>query len=295
MLQYNNIINGKYYATQILAQLTQEVDNIKKQHQCVPTLAIILVGDNPASTIYVRNKLKAAEKIGMHATSINLPADSCINHIINEINTLNNNPAISGLIVQLPLPKHIDNNIILSAIQPSKDVDGFHPTNVGYLHTGLMAGFVPCTALGCLELLRCIEPNLQGKHAVIIGRSNIVGKPMAALLLKENCTVTICHSRTQNLRHITCQADIVISAIGSPLKLTPEYFNSNSIVIDVGITKLPGSDKIVGDVDFLNVVDKVRYITPVPGGVGPMTVAFLLKNTIKAARKQLGYKSQSGN
>lgn len=285
MLHYNNVINGKYYAGQILTNLTQEVENIKKQQKLVPTLAIILVGDNPSSIIYVRNKLKAAAKIGMKAFLLNLSADLRQEEIIDEIYKLNNEPAISGIIVQLPLPPHIDHNVILSTINPSKDVDGFHPINVGYLYTGARDGFIPCTALGCLELLCQVEPSLKGKHAVVIGRSNIVGKPLSALLLQENCTVTICHSSTINLSNITSQADIVISAMGLPLKLTQEYFNPSAIVIDVGITKLHETDQIVGDVDFFNVVDKVRYITPVPGGVGPMTVAFLLKNTIKAALK----------
>ncbi len=283
MIQHNNVINGKYFATQILDKIAGDIAILKQQHQLVPTLAIILVGTNPASTIYIRNKLKAAEKIGMKAVQINLPDDIPLNHIIKEINYLNEDSSISGIIVQLPLPQHIDNNLILSAINPNKDVDGFHPVNVGYLHSGLGNGFIPCTSLGCIELLKQVESNLAGKHAVVIGRSNIVGKPLAALLLKENCTVTICHASTKNLPRITTQADIVISAIGAPLKLTHEYFHSNSIIIDVGITKLPGTDKVVGDVDFINVVNKVRYISPVPGGVGPMTVAFLMQNTLKAA------------
>lgn len=283
MISPKNVINGKYFAGEILSKLAAEIESFKQQHQLVPTLAIILVGANPASTIYIRNKLRAAEKIGMKAVQISLSDNVSINHIIKEIKHLNEDPTISGIIVQLPLPPHIDNNIILSAINPNKDVDGFHPLNVGYLHSDLGNGFIPCTALGCIELLKHVDSNLEGKNAVVIGRSNIVGKPLAALLLKENCTVSTCHSSTQNLRSITMQADIVISAIGVPLKLTEEYFNPHSIVIDVGISKIPGTDKIVGDVDFLNVVNKVRCISPVPGGVGPMTVAFLLQNTLKAA------------
>lgn len=285
MNEYGNIINGKYFAEQILSKLKIEINLLKKQHNLIPTLAIILVGDNPASSIYVRNKLKAATKIGMNALQINLPNEVQIDHLLNEINILNNNSNISGIIVQLPLPKHINKNLILSAIDPSKDVDGFHPLNVGYLHSNSGNGFIPCTALGCIELLKQVEKNLAGKNVVVIGRSNIVGKPLSALLLREDCTVTLCHSKTQNLHSITSRADIVISAIGSPLTLTEEYFNRQSIVIDVGISKLANSDKMVGDVDFPNVVDKVRYISPVPGGVGPMTVAFLLKNTLKAAKQ----------
>jgi methylenetetrahydrofolate dehydrogenase (NADP+) / methenyltetrahydrofolate cyclohydrolase len=283
--EHGNIINGRYFADQILYELKLEVNSLKEQFKLVPTLAIILVGDNPASSIYVRNKLKAATKIGMNALPINLPNEIQIDHILNEINILNNDANISGIIVQLPLPKHINKNLILSAIDPSKDVDGFHPLNVGYLHSNSGKGFIPCTALGCIELLKQVEKDLAGKNVVVIGRSNIVGKPLSALLLREDCTVTLCHSKTQNLHSITSRADIVISAIGSPLTLTEEYFNRQSIVIDVGISKLAHSDKMVGDVDFANVVDKVRYISPVPGGVGPMTVAFLLKNTLKAAKQ----------
>lgn len=279
----SNIINGKSIAAQILSKLEIEIQNLKAQYQLAPTLAIILIGNDPASALYVRNKLKAAAKIGMNTFQVNLPSEAQINTILEEINKLNNDYNISGIIVQLPLPTHIDKNIILSAIDPSKDVDGFHPINVGYLHSNSGNGFIPCTALGCIELLKTVEANLTGKHAVVIGRSNIVGKPLSALLLKENCTVTICHSYTKNLSSITSTADIVISAMGSPLKLTEEYFSPNAIVLDVGISKLQSSDKMVGDVDFTNVAYKVRYISPVPGGVGPMTVAFLLKNTVKAA------------
>ncbi|WP_425363139.1 bifunctional 5,10-methylenetetrahydrofolate dehydrogenase/5,10-methenyltetrahydrofolate cyclohydrolase [Candidatus Tisiphia endosymbiont of Hybos culiciformis] len=285
MKEHGNIINGKYFAEQILSKLKIEINLLKEQYQLIPTLAIILVGDNPASSIYVRNKLKAATKIGMNALQINLSDEVQIDHILNEITILNNDSNISGIIVQLPLPNHINKNLILSAIAPSKDVDGFHPINVGYLHSNSGDGFIPCTALGCIELLKQVEKDLAGKNAVVIGRSNIVGKPLSALLAREDCTVTLCHSKTQNLHSITSHADIVISAIGSPLTLTEEYFNPQSIVIDVGISKLSHSDKMVGDVDFSNVVDKVRYISPVPGGVGPMTVAFLLKNTVKAARQ----------
>lgn len=283
MQEGSNIIDGRYFAQQILSQLKNQVHSYKEQHGLAPTLSIIMVGNNPESIIYVRNKLKAADHIGMNALQINLPQDVQVNRLLDEINNLNNDPKISGIIVQLPLPQHIDKNLILSAINPSKDVDGFHPINVGYLHSNSGNGFIPCTALGCIELIKKVQPNLAGKNVVVIGRSNIVGKPLSALLLREDCTVTICHSRSHNLGEITSRADIVVSAIGSPLMLTADYFNPESIVIDVGITKIMSMDKMVGDVDFANVVKKVRYITPVPGGVGPMTVAFLLYNTFKAA------------
>lgn len=287
----HNVIDGRDLAGKILVTLAQKISLIKNRHNLIPCIAIISVGNNAASNIYVRNKLKAAEKIGMHAFEVSFSADITSNQLLIEITKLNNDPAVSGIIVQLPLPINIDKELILSSVSPEKDVDGFHPINVGYLHIGSSKGFIPCTALGCLELIKQCEPNLSSKNVVIIGRSNIVGKPLSALLLNENCTVTICHSKTINLRHITCNSDIVISAVGKPLFLTKDYFNPASIVIDVGINTQQGDthesgNRIVGDVDFKNVHDKVRYITPVPGGVGPMTITFLLANTIKAMLNQ---------
>ncbi|MFY9590177.1 tetrahydrofolate dehydrogenase/cyclohydrolase catalytic domain-containing protein [Rickettsia endosymbiont of Halotydeus destructor] len=280
-----NIIDGKFLASKILAELKLEIEVVKNKTGISPKLAIILIGNNPASTIYVQNKIKTATKIAIDTLQLNLPTTINTDELIKKINELNQDTSISGIIVQLPLPSHIDKDSILSAVAPHKDVDGFHPLNVGYLHSGLNIGFIPCTALGCLEVIKHYEKNLIGKNAMIVGRSNIVGKPLAALLLKENCTVTICHSQTQKLSSITSKADIVVAAIGSPLHLTTEYFNSNALVIDVGITRLL-NNKIVGDVDFENVKDKVKYITPVPGGIGPMTIAFLLKNTVKAMKQQ---------
>lgn len=281
----SHIIDGKYFAENILVKLAKKITSLKTAYNLVPTLAIILIGEDPASVIYVRNKIKAAERIGIVAVRIDLPIAIQLSQLLSEIAKLNKDPDISGIIVQLPLPTHIDKNVILSAIDPRKDVDGFHPINVGYLNIG-EDGFVPSTALGCLELIKYHEPNLSGKNAVIIGRSNIVGKPVAALLLRENCTVTICHSKTKNLQEITRVADIVISAIGVPHLLTREYFSQSAIVIDVGINRDPVLGKLVGDVDFDDVNNYVRYITPVPGGVGPMTIVFLLRNTIKALIKQ---------
>lgn len=278
----SNIIKGRYFADKILAELSEKIALLKAQHNTSPTLAIILVGDDPASIIYVRNKIRAAEKIGINAGKIEFPSSITSSQLLAAINKLNNDPTISGIIVQLPLPLHINKHEILMAIDPKKDVDGFHPINVGYLHSNIKEGFVPCTALGCLELIKQYEPKLTGKNVVIIGRSNIVGKPLSALLLREDCSVTICHSKTQNLSKITANADIVIAAIGSPSLLTAEYFNPNSIVIDVGISRQQEGGGVIGDVDFQNVHDKVKYITPVPGGVGPMTIAFLLANTFKA-------------
>ncbi|XVN40656.1 MAG: bifunctional methylenetetrahydrofolate dehydrogenase/methenyltetrahydrofolate cyclohydrolase FolD [Rickettsia endosymbiont of Argas persicus] len=277
----NNAIDGKALANEKLDMLKLEIRELRSKTTEVPKLAIVLVGDNPASTIYVNNKIKNAQKIGIDTLLLHFPITIKTEDLITEINELNLNKEISGIIVQLPLPDSINKNKILSAVSPYKDVDGFHPLNIGYLHSGISKGFIPCTALGCLEIIKKYEPNLSGKDVVIVGRSNIIGKPLSALLLREDCTVTICHSKSQNLSSITSKADIVVAAIGSPLKLTSEYFKISAIVIDIGINRI-GNNKIVGDVDFENVKSKVKYITPVPGGVGPMTIAFLLKNTIQA-------------
>lgn len=276
-----NIINGKQAAEQILDELTRKVQNLKT-HPTSPTLAIVLVGDNPASVVYVGNKLKALARTNMQAIQINLSESTTTIELISHITKLNEDPTVSGIIVQLPLPKHINQTQISLSINPDKDVDGLHPLNLGYLYSGSNRGFVPPTALGCLTLIKSCITNLSGKHAVVVGRSHIVGRPLAALLLKEDCTVTICHSKTENLSSITSKADIVIAAIGIPYKFTAEYFNPNSVVIDVGITRLPNQNQLAGDVDFLGVCDKVAAITPVPGGVGPMTVAFLLANSLLA-------------
>lgn len=277
----NNVIDGKALANKILNELKLEIQKLRGKIEVSPKLAIVLVGDNPASIIYVNNKIKNAQKIGIDTLLLNLPITVTTKDLIAKINELNLDQNISGIIVQLPLPSSINKNRILSAVIPSKDVDGFHPLNVGYLHSGINEGFVPCTALGCLEVIKKYEPNLSGKNVVVVGRSNIVGKPLSALLLKENCSVTICHSKSENLSSITSRADIIVAAIGSPLKLTSEYFKNDAIVIDVGINRI-SNNKIAGDVDFENVKSKVKYITPVPGGIGPMTIAFLLKNTLKA-------------
>ncbi|ABV73538.1 Methylenetetrahydrofolate dehydrogenase [Rickettsia canadensis str. McKiel] len=277
----NNIIDGKALANEILADLKLEIQELKDKTNTSPKLAIVLVGNNPASIIYVKHKIKNAHNIGIDTLLVNLSTNIHTDDLILKINELNLNNEISGIIVQLPLPRSIDTNKILSAVLPLKDIDGFHPLNVGYLHSGISQGFIPCTALGCLAVIKKYETNLSGKNVVIIGRSNIVGKPLSALLLKEHCSVTICHSKSQNLSKISSKADIVIAAIGSPVKLTAEYFNPESIVIDVGINRINGN-KIIGDVDFENVKSKVKYITPVPGGIGPMTIAFLLNNTVKA-------------
>jgi methylenetetrahydrofolate dehydrogenase (NADP+)/methenyltetrahydrofolate cyclohydrolase len=282
-------MNGILVAQKLLSKLEDNVSILKAKYNNTPKLAIILVGNNISSEIYVKNKLREARKIAMEAIQINLPASIDNDSLFAEIHQLNQDPSISGIIIQLPLPLHIDKIAILSSIDPNKDVDGFHPLNVGHLHNNSSLGFIPCTPLAILGLIKEYESNLAGKHVVMIGRSTIVGKPISALLLQSDATVTICHSHSRNLSRITSSADIVISAIGIPLFLNVDYFSSNSMVIDVGITRLANSNKIVGDVDFQNVVNKVKYITPVPGGVGPMTIAYLLINTYKACIKQNNY------
>jgi len=274
------IIDGKKISEHILADLKHRIDAEKK----LAKLAIILVGDDPASKIYVQNKIKAAQRVGILTELKNFDSDITEKRLLNEIVELNSDQEVSGIIIQMPLPAHINNFKVIMAVDPMKDVDGFHPLNVGMLYSPYEHGFVPCTARGCLELIKHCTEDLSGKNVVVIGRSNIVGRPLAALLLKEHCSVTICHSKTKNLAAITSKADIVISAMGKPKFLTEEYFNSHAIVIDVGINRMVSENKceLVGDVDFQSVKDKVKYITPVPGGVGPMTVAYLLINTYAA-------------
>jgi methylenetetrahydrofolate dehydrogenase (NADP+) / methenyltetrahydrofolate cyclohydrolase len=278
------IIDGKKIALSILADLKAKIDKDRVGGHAPACLAIVLVGDDPASSIYVQNKRKAASEVGIETYLQKFDNNTKEEEILRAIDLLNRDDNISGIIVQLPLPLSMDKAKIIKSISPRKDVDGFHPMNLGLLYSPYEHVFVPCTAMGCLELIKSCCPNLTGKHIVIVGRSNIVGRPLAALLLKEDCSVTICHSKTSNLKDITRRADVVISAIGSPQFFTQEYFNSNAVVIDVGINRIKSFDKykLVGDVDFENVRKHVKYITPVPGGVGPMTVAYLMINTYKA-------------
>lgn len=284
MIKEATIIDGKKMSNKILADLKIKIDQAKKAGSSPAKLAIILVGDDPASSIYVQNKIKAAARVGIKTCLQKFEDNILEKELLDEIQSLNKDKSVSGIIVQLPLPQHISKLKVIKSIDPSKDVDGFHPVNVGLLYSPYKHGFVPCTARGALELIKSCCPILTGKNVVVIGRSNIVGRPLAALLLKEDCTVTICHSKTINLQDITKQADIVISAVGKPGFLTKDYFNKNAVVIDVGITRDQSGDKpgLMGDVDFENVRKHVKYITPVPGGVGPMTVAYLLVNTYAA-------------
>ena len=277
------IINGKEVADKILRQIKEKVKTLKQK----PGLAIVLVGNNPASEIYVNSKLKRAEETGFHVEKHALPKDVTQNQIMDLIDKLNQNKKIHAFIVQLPLPKQIDENFVIDSILPHKDADGFTPVNLGNLVNSNNM-LLPATARACLELIKSTKQKIEGKNAVIVGRSNIVGKPTALLLLQENATVTLCHSRTKNLAEHTRNADILVAAVGIPKLIKKDMVKKNAIVIDVGINRT--SEGIVGDVDFENVKDVAGYITPVPGGVGPMTIAMLLDNTLKAMELGKGFK-----
>ena len=272
------IIDGKKEAAILREEIKKEIISIKNKTNKAPGLTVILIGEFGPSQIYVRNKEKNSKEVGINSTVIKYSKDVNEQEVLKKIKELNSDKDVSGILVQLPLPEQIDKEKIINAIDPSKDVDGFNPINVGNLASGYDA-IVPCTPLGCMLLLKKIEKNLSGKHAVIIGRSNLNGKPMAQLLLKENCTVTVSHSKTKNLKEECLKADILIAAVGVANLVKKDWVKEGSIVIDVGINKQ--DDKIVGDVSFDEVKDKVKAITPVPGGVGPMTIACLLKNTLK--------------
>ena len=250
-----------------------------------PGLAVLLVGDNPASQVYVRNKVKACEQAGLHSVLEQLPADLSESDLLERVEALNRDPLIHGILVQLPLPAHIDAHKVIEAIDPAKDVDGFHVASAGALMTG-MPGFWPCTPHGCMKMLESIGYSLSGKHAVVIGRSNIVGKPMALMLLAQNATVTICHSRTVNLKALTLQADVIVAAVGQRNTVTADMVKPGAVVIDVGMNRNEAG-KLCGDVDFEAVRHIAGHITPVPGGVGPMTIAMLLVNTLESARRTL--------
>ncbi len=278
------IIDGKKEAEILKSKIKKEISGIKSKTNKTPSLTVILIGDYAPSKIYVKNKELSALEVGIKSEVIKYPKDVSEKEILKKIDDLNENEKISGILVQLPLPVQISKEKIINAINPSKDVDGFNPLNVGNLSSGFNS-IVPCTPLGCLLLIKKIEPNLSGKHAVIIGRSNLNGKPMAQLLLKENCTVTIVHSKTKNLQNECLKADILVAAVGVPELVKKNWVKEDAIVIDVGINKV--GDKIVGDVSFDELKDNVKAITPVPGGVGPMTIACLLKNTLECFKAQL--------
>jgi methylenetetrahydrofolate dehydrogenase (NADP+) / methenyltetrahydrofolate cyclohydrolase len=272
------IIDGKKESALLREEIKKEISLIKEKINKVPGLSVILIGDFAPSQIYVKNKEKNSIEVGIKSEVIRYPKEVTEQEVLIKIEELNKNENVSGILVQLPLPKQINKEKIINTIMPSKDVDGFHPINVGNLASGYKA-IAPCTPLGCLLLIRKAEKFLSGKHAVILGRSNLNGKPMAQLLLKENCTVTIVHSKTKNLKEECQKADILVAAVGVANLVKGDWVKKDSIVIDVGINKV--GDKIVGDVNFDEVKDKVKAISPVPGGVGPMTIACLLKNTLE--------------
>ncbi len=276
------LIDGKKEAALLREELKKEVINLKAKYNKVPGLTVILIGDLTPSQIYVRNKEKSAKEVGLKSEIIKYPENIEEKVVIEKIKELNTNETVSGILVQLPLPKHIDKQKIIEAIDPSKDVDGFHPMNVGNLSSGYESS-IPCTPLGCYLLIKKIEPNLSGKKAVIVGRSNLNGKPMTQLLLKENCTVTITHSRTKDLKTECLEADIIVAAVGIPELVKGDWIKKGCIVIDVGINKT--DQGIVGDVAFDEVSKNAKALTPVPGGVGPMTIACLLKNTIDCFKR----------
>ena len=276
------LIDGKKAAAELREELKKEVSDLKTKYNTVPGLTVILIGDMAPSQIYVRNKEKSANEVGLKSEVIKYPDTVEEKIVLEKIEELNSDKNVSGILVQLPLPKHINKQKVIETIKPSKDVDGFHPMNVGNLSSGYESS-VPCTPLGCYMLIKKIEPNLNGKKAVIVGRSNLNGKPMTQLLLKENCTVTITHSKTKDLKTECLEADIIVAAVGIPELVKGDWVKKDAIVIDVGINK---TDKgLVGDVAFEEVSKIAKALTPVPGGVGPMTIACLLKNTIECFKR----------
>ncbi len=277
------LIDGKAIAAKTKEELRRQVEALKEQGVSVG-LAVIIVGDDAASRVYVNNKKKACEQLGIYSEEYALPADTDMESLLGLIETLNARKDINGILCQLPLPRHLDEKAVIHAISPEKDVDAFHPANVGKIMIGDY-DFLPCTPAGVMRLLTESGISPEGKQCVVIGRSNIVGKPMAMLLLHQNATVTICHSKTQNLKEITAKADILVAAVGRADFVTPDMVKEGAVVIDVGMNR-PADGKLCGDVDFEAVKEKCSYITPVPGGVGPMTIAMLMANTVTAAKRQ---------
>ena len=276
------IIDGKKASAALREELKEKVSKLKSTYNTVPGLTVILVGEDPPSKIYVKNKEKSAVEVGINSEVIHYPDNIEEKVVLDKIKQLNKNDKVSGILVQLPLPKHIDKRKVIETIDPSKDVDGLHPVNVGNLTSGYDST-IPCTPLGCYLLIKNTEKNLNGKHAVIIGRSNLNGKPMTQLLLKENCTVTITHSKTKDLKAECKRADIIVAAVGKPKLVKADWVKKDAIVIDVGINKTDSG--LVGDVDFDEVSKIAKAITPVPGGVGPMTIACLLSNTVECFKR----------
>lgn len=286
-------IDGKAFAGALRGRLEKAVAELKAQHNLVPGLAVVLVGQDPASEVYVRSKNIATKEAGMESFGFVLPETTDEQDLLTKVRELNEDPRVHGILVQFPVPDQISQQRVIETIDPDKDVDGLHPINAGYLASGL-DGMVPCTPFGCLMLIRDQLGELSGKRAVVVGRSNLMGKPMAQLLLRENCTVTIAHSRTQDLAGVCREADILVAAVGRAHMVQSDWVKPGACVIDVGINRIPapergeGKTRLVGDVDYDQVVDIAGSITPVPGGVGPMTIACLLRNTIVAACRQSG-------
>jgi methylenetetrahydrofolate dehydrogenase (NADP+) / methenyltetrahydrofolate cyclohydrolase len=293
------IIDGKAFAATVREKVAAQVATLKADHGITPGLAVVLVGEDPASEVYVRNKGKQTVEVGMNSYEHKMDADTTEEALLAVIDKLNNDPAVHGILVQLPLPDHLNEDLVIGAIAPEKDADGFHISNVGLLGTGQKA-MVPCTPLGCLMMLRDHHGSLSGLNAVVVGRSNIVGKPMANLLLRDSCTVTIAHSRTKDIEAVCRQADIVVTAVGRPQMVTGDWIKPGAIVIDVGINRIPAPEKgegkmrLVGDVDFASAAEVAGAITPVPGGVGPMTIACLLANTLTACCRANGLAEPEG-
>ncbi|MFW8596191.1 bifunctional methylenetetrahydrofolate dehydrogenase/methenyltetrahydrofolate cyclohydrolase FolD [Cribrihabitans neustonicus] len=293
------LIDGKAFAAEVRGQVAEHVARLKAEHGLTPGLAVVLVGEDPASQVYVRSKGKSTVEAGMNSFEHKLDADTSEADLLALIEKLNADPAVHGILVQLPLPSHMDESQVINTIAPEKDVDGFHISNVGLLGTG-QKSMVPCTPLGCLMMLRAYHGSLSGKEAVVIGRSNIVGKPMAQLLLGDSCTVTIAHSRTRDLPEVVRRADIVVAAVGRPEMVPGDWIKEGATVIDVGINRIPapekgeGKTRLAGDVDFASVSERAGAITPVPGGVGPMTIACLLANTLTACCRANGLPEPEG-
>ncbi|GAA6176638.1 bifunctional methylenetetrahydrofolate dehydrogenase/methenyltetrahydrofolate cyclohydrolase FolD [Sulfitobacter pacificus] len=293
------IIDGKEFAARVRSQVGEHVARLKNDHGITPGLAVVLVGEDPASQVYVRSKGKMTVEVGMKSVEHKLDADTSEADLLAVVEQLNNDPEIHGILVQLPLPKHLNEDLIINSISPAKDVDGFHISNVGLLGTG-QKSMVPCTPLGCLMMLRDHHGSISGMNAVVIGRSNIVGKPMAQLLLNDSATVTIAHSRTKDLADVVRRADIVVAAVGRPEMVPGDWIKEGATVIDVGINRLDapekgeGKTKLVGDVHFESCAERAGAITPVPGGVGPMTIACLLANTVTACCRANGLAEPEG-
>jgi methylenetetrahydrofolate dehydrogenase (NADP+) / methenyltetrahydrofolate cyclohydrolase len=293
------IIDGKEFAATVRARVATHVARLKADHGIVPGLAVVLVGSDPASEVYVRSKGKMTLEVGMNSFEHKLPADTSEADLLALIRQLNEDPAVHGILCQLPLPKHLNESLVINSILPEKDVDGFHISNVGLLNTG-QKSMVPCTPLGCLMMLRDHHGSLSGLNAVVVGRSNIVGKPMASLLIKDSCTVTVAHSRTKDIEALCRRADIVVAAVGRPEMITGDWIAEGATVIDVGINRIPapekgeGKTRLVGDVHFESAAARAGAITPVPGGVGPMTIACLLANTVTACSRANGLEEPEG-